>query len=108
MQGMFDFLKEDFAKGGMLDGKEVYGFSPTSITVYAGDTVDLTLVNPEDDTHTFTISDLNLNAEMKGQSTMKVSFVAGKPRIYQFVCADAEHAPYMWGQLVVLPASSAP
>ncbi len=102
-QDQLDYLKDDFAKGGLLDGKEVYGFSPSSITVYAGDTVNLSLVNPEDDAHTFTINGLNVNVEMKGQATTSVSFVASKPGIYQFVCAEAEHAPYMWGQIIVLP-----
>src|SRR5213596_1332356 len=31
-QTVLPFLKEDFAKGGMLEGKEVYGFSPSTIT----------------------------------------------------------------------------
>jgi len=69
--------------------------------------VNLTLVNPEDDAHTFTVPDLNINVVMKGQSSTKTSFVVSKPGIYQFVCAEAEHAPYMWGQIVVLPAPSA-
>ena len=32
-QGVLPFLKEDFAKGGVLDGKEVYAFSPSTVTV---------------------------------------------------------------------------
>ena len=28
-QGVFPFLKQDFAKGGLLEGKEVYAFSPS-------------------------------------------------------------------------------
>lgn len=103
MQDSMDYLKKDFAPGGLLDGKEVYGFYPSTLVVYQGDTVDLSLVNPQDDSHTFTITDLGINVEMKGQSTTKTSFVASKPGIYTFVCAEAEHMPYMWGQLVVLP-----
>ena len=103
MQGSFDYLNTAFAKGGVLDGKEVYGFSPSTLTVYAGDTINLSLVNPADDGHTFTIPDLKVNVEMQGQSVTKTSFVATKPGIYTFICDEAEHSPYMWGQLVVLP-----
>ncbi|HEU5424148.1 MAG TPA: cupredoxin domain-containing protein [Nitrolancea sp.] len=108
MQGTLDYLQKDFAPGGLLDGKEVYAFSPSTLVVYQGDSVNLTLVNPADDAHTFTISDLNVNAQMPGQSSSHASFVAGKAGIYTFVCAEDEHSPYMWGQLIVLPDSQAP
>jgi plastocyanin len=36
------FLKGDFAKGGVLEGKEVYAFSPSTITVIVGDTIHFT------------------------------------------------------------------
>lgn len=52
-QRVLPFLKEDFAKGGVLDGKEVYAFSPSSVTVIEGDTIHFTLINPEDDVHSF-------------------------------------------------------
>lgn len=107
MQGNMNYLTADFATGGVLDGKEVYGFYPSTLTIYAGDTVNLDLVNPADDSHTFTISDLNLNVEMKGKAATQTLFVASKPGVYQFVCAEAEHAPYMWGQLVVLSGAQA-
>ena len=42
-QAVLPFLKEDFAKGGVLDGKEVYAFSPSTVTVIEGDTVHFTL-----------------------------------------------------------------
>jgi len=103
MQGAMDYLKKDFAKGGLLEGKEVYGFYPSTLTVYAGDTLDLTLVNPEDDPHTFTIGELNLNVNMPPQASVKTTVTVRTPGIYTFLCAEAEHAPYMWGQLVVLP-----
>ena len=40
--GTFDYLKQDFSRQGILAGKEVWGFSPNSFTVYAGDTVRVT------------------------------------------------------------------
>lgn len=106
MQDSLDFLKDDFA-GGVLDGKEVYGFYPSTITVFKGDTVNLTLVNPADDPHTFTVSGLKVDTEMEGKSITKISFVADQAGIFTYYCNEAEHAPYMWGQLVVMPTSAA-
>ncbi|HEX7104076.1 MAG TPA: cupredoxin domain-containing protein [Nitrolancea sp.] len=103
MQGTLDYLQKDFAPGGVLDGKEVYGFMPSTLTVYQGDTVNLTLVNPADDPHTLTISEFGVNAQMPGTSSTTTSFVASKAGIYTYVCEEAEHFPYMYGQLVVLP-----
>lgn len=108
MQGTLGYLQKDFAKGGLLYGKEVYGFYPSTLVVYQGDTVNVTLVNPEDDPHTFTIAELGVNVDMKAQSSTNTSFVANQVGTFTFMCAEAEHAPFMWGQLVVLPASAAP
>jgi hypothetical protein len=36
-EGKNAFLQSDFAKGGVLEGKEVYAFSPSTITVVEGD-----------------------------------------------------------------------
>jgi uncharacterized cupredoxin-like copper-binding protein len=107
MQGTLGYLKDDFAPGGVLDGKEVYGFYPSTITVYKGDTVNLSLVNPADDDHTFTVSGMGVNTLMKGKSVAKVSFTAKQAGIFTFYCNMAEHVPYMWGQIVVLPDSAA-
>jgi hypothetical protein len=40
----FPFLKGDFVKDGILDGKEVYEFMPSTITVAEGDTIRLTFI----------------------------------------------------------------
>ena len=104
--GMFDYLKGAFAKGGMLADKEVWGFSPSSLTVYQWDTVNISLVNPGDDEHTFTIEELGVNTDMKGGATSRVSFTANKVGTFAFVCTMMEHAPYMWGTLTVLPDSA--
>lgn len=106
--GTFDYLKQDFGKNGVLADKEVWGFSPSSLTVYAGDTVRITLVNPSGDDHTFTLPTVGFNLDVKALSVAHGSFVAPKVGPYQFICTFAEHAPYMNGQLVVLPDSSAP
>lgn len=103
-QRVLPFLKEDFAKGGVLDGKEVYAFSPSSVTVIEGDTIHFTLINPEDDVHSFILPDLAVS--LPGQKTTTATYVAKRAGIFRFFCAVQTHLPMMWGQLVVLPASA--
>jgi plastocyanin len=96
------FLEQDFAKGGVLEGKEVYAFSPSTVTVIAGDTIHFTLINPEDDVHSFVLPELAVS--MPGQQVTKATYVAKRAGVYPFVCAVQAHLPMMWGQLVVLAA----
>jgi len=103
-QTVLPFLKADFAKGGVLDGKEVYGFSPSTITVVEGDTIHFTLINPEDDLHSFVLPDLALS--LPAQKKITATYIAKRAGIFPFVCAVQAHLPMMWGQLVVLSASS--
>ena len=100
MQAIYPFLKQDFARGGVLDGKEVYAFVPGTVTVMAGDTLRLTLLNPEDDAHTFVMAGLAL--ALPGQSRTDTTYVARRPGIYPFFCSLHAHAPMMHGELVVL------
>jgi plastocyanin len=94
------FLKQDFARGGVLDGKEVYGFEPSTITVVAGDTIHFHFVNPEDDDHNFVLHDFLV--KLPGQHIVDTTYVAGSPGIYDFACAIPAHLPMMHGTLVVL------
>ena len=103
-QTVLPFLKEDFAKGGVLEGKEVYAFSPSTITVVEGDTIHFTLINAEDDVHSFVLPDLAVS--LPPQKSTTVTYVAKRTGIFPFVCAVQAHLPMMWGQLVVLSASS--
>ena len=103
-QKALPFLAEDFAKGGVLDGKEVYAFSPSTVTVVEGDTIQFTFINPEDDLHSFVLPDLAV--QLPGQRTTTATYIAKHVGIIRFVCAVQAHLPMMWGQLVVLPASS--
>ena len=105
-QGTLPFLKADFAKGGVLDGKEVYGFSPSTLTVVEGDTIHFTFFNPEDDVHSFVLPDFVVN--LPPQKATQATYVAKRAGIYPFVCSVATHLPMMSGQLVVLsPAAVA-
>jgi plastocyanin len=103
-QSVLPFLEKDFGKGGVLEGKEVYAFSPSTITVVEGDTIHFTLINPEDDVHSFVLPDLAV--PLPAQRTTTATYVAKRAGIFRFVCAVQAHLPMMWGQLVVLSASS--
>ncbi len=104
MQSAYPFLKEDFAKGGLLEGKEVYAFEPSTITVYEGDTLHLTFVNPEDDRHAFALADFYI--DLPGQTRRDTTYVARHEGIYTISCVVAAHLPMMRGQLVVLAPPS--
>jgi len=97
------FLKEDFSKGGVLDGKEVYGFSPSTVTVVEGDTIQFTFINPEDDVHSFVLPDFVV--QLPPQRSVTATYVAKRAGIFPFVCSVQSHLPMMSGQLVVLPSA---
>ena len=103
-KGVYPFLEPAFAKGGVLDGKEVYAFSPSSITVVEGDTVLFTIINPEDDVHSFVLPDFALS--LPGGTTTEGTYVAKHAGIFTILCAVPAHLPMMSGQLVVLPAAT--
>ena len=106
---MLDYLKADFAKGGLLDGKEVYGMSPSSLTVYQGDTVTIHLVNPADDDHQIALAGgLSASVHVDGKSAADLKFVASKAGLFTIECVTPEHFPFMNGELVVLPAALGP
>ena len=103
MQRIYPFLARDFAPGGVLAGKEVYAFEPSAVTVIEGDTLALTLVNPEDDPHSFVLPDLEVG--MPPQSTVTARWVAARAGLYRYTCSVPAHLPFMYGTLVVLPAT---
>jgi len=103
-QGVLPFLEKDFAKGGVLEGKEVYAFSPSTVTVVEGDSIHFTFINPEDDVHSFVLPDLAVS--LPAQQTTTATYVAKHAGIYPFVCAIHAHLPMMSGQLVVLSPGS--
>ncbi len=96
----FPFLKKAFAKGGVLEGHEVYSFMPSTIAAVEGDTLRLTLINPEDDDHTIVLPGLALG--LPGGRTTHAVYIAAEPGVYPIACNLPAHRPMMWGQLVVL------
>ncbi|HVM42452.1 MAG TPA: cupredoxin domain-containing protein [Gemmatimonadales bacterium] len=103
MQRVYPFLARDFGAGGVLEGKEVYAFEPSTVTAVEGDTLALTLVNPEDDAHSFVLGDLAV--AMPPQQAVTARYVAGRAGIFPFTCSVPTHLPFMYGTLVVLSPS---
>ncbi len=99
---VFPFLKDAFAVGGALEGKEVYAFVPSTITVMAGDTIAFTFVNPEDDLHNFVLASGDLSVSLPGNRVTHATYVARTSGITPFFCSVPSHSPMMAGQLVVL------
>ncbi len=104
MGRIYPFLGRDFAPGGVLEGREVYAFVPSTVTVVEGDTVRLVFVNPEDDAHTFVLGELAVG--LPGQSVTRATWIARRAGVYTFTCNMAAHLPSMWGQMVVLTAGA--
>ena len=107
MERIYSFLAKDFAPGGVLEGKEVYAFEPSTVLAYEGDTIHFTLINPEDDTHSFVLPPY-LAEPMPPQSRVSATYVARSAGSFRFFCAIPSHLPFMYGTLVVLPARDRP
>jgi len=102
MASFLPYLTADFAKGGLLEGKEVYAFMPSTLTGYAGDSLSLHIYNPADDAHTFTVIELSKSVTVPGKSVNAMVLEKVPAGIYTLMCAEAEHMPFMWGQIVLL------
>jgi hypothetical protein len=103
MATTLSYLTDDFGKGGLLDGKEIYAFAPPTLVAYAGDSLSLHIYNPADDAHTFTVEELGKSVDVPGRSVNALVLEQIPAGIYTLVCAVQEHLPFMWGQIVVLP-----
>ncbi len=107
MRRIYPFLTKDFAPGGVLEGKEVYAFEPSAITVYEGDTIHFTLINPEDDRHSFVLPP-DLSVSLPPQARVAATYVARRAGVYRYFCAISSHLPFMYGTLLVLPGRDRP
>jgi nitrosocyanin len=69
-----------------------FAFSPDTLTVNKGDTVNVTFTNNGKYPHNFTISELNVMGKtvMAGQSDT-VTFTADKAGTFQFFCSVPTH-----------------
>jgi plastocyanin len=103
LKSIYPFLAQDFDRGGVLEGKEVYTFVPSSLTVVQGDTIHFTLINPEDDAHSFVLPGLAVT--LRPQSKVLADYIARNAGVFEYVCDIPSHLPFMYGQLVVLAAN---
>jgi hypothetical protein len=66
--------------------------------------INRTLINPEDDVHSFVLPDFAVS--LPGNKTTTATYVARHAGIFPILCAVKSHLPMMSGQLVVLPAAT--
>lgn len=100
---LLPYLSQAFANGGVLYQKEIYAFMPPTTVCYAGDTLNISIINPANDPHTFTVMETSQSVRVDGASTGAIVLKNLPAGIYTVMCAEPEHMPYMWGQIVVLP-----
>ena len=84
-----------------IEAKDDLTFAPNTITVKAGQTVELTLVNRGKLNHTFTAPDLNIEVQMPAGATSRVTFAASKPGEYRFFSAALSEFEVMKGTVIV-------
>jgi plastocyanin len=101
LQKVYPFLAQAFAPGGLLAGKEIYAFMPSTVTVVEGDTIRFHFLNPEDDLHSFVLPP-ELSVALPGLQATTATYVARHAGVFSFTCSIPAHLPAMWGQLVVL------
>lgn len=75
---------------------------PSSMTVYEGDEVEITLDNKLAAPHGFKLAAYDIEVEVPPLNKRTVRFTANKAGVYSFICQL--HAPHVGGQLVVLSA----
>jgi plastocyanin len=76
---------------------------PSSMTVYEGDEVEITLDNKLAAPHGFKLAAYDIEVEVPSLNKRTVRFTANKAGVYSFICQL--HAPHVGGQLVVLSAA---
>jgi plastocyanin len=84
-----------------IEARDDLTFTPNSITVKAGQTVELTLVNHGKLNHTFTAPDLNIEVQMPAGVTSRVTFSASNPGEYRFFSAALSEFEVMKGIVIV-------
>jgi heme/copper-type cytochrome/quinol oxidase subunit 2 len=84
-----------------IEAKDNLTFTPDTLMVTSGQTVELNLVNSGKLDHTFSIPDLNIEVQMPGGETNKIIFTAPKVGEYQFSSGVISDFETMKGKLIV-------
>jgi cytochrome c oxidase subunit 2 len=112
-----DFFNRPVAAGGTINVQSsMAGFTPSVITVRAGDTVTLdwwtqdASMHLSGGVHTMISPDLGLNEQLPAESRRSVAWtVPNKPGTYDVwceSCCGGKDSPTMHGKIVVKPASA--
>src|SRR3954471_14234078 len=94
-EASLNYLTAVFAKGAMLDGKEVFAFQPSFVSAYVGDSITFQVYNPTPDPHTLSFNALKQSVTVQAQSTGELALTALAQGIYDFQCLEEEHMPFM-------------
>ena len=84
-----------------VEGTDNLTFTPDTLTVKPGQTVELTLVNNGKLPHTFTIPELNIQVQMPPDETIKFTFTAPKAGEYRFISGSLRDLDTMKGKVIV-------
>jgi plastocyanin len=84
-----------------IEGTDKATFNPDTLTVKAGQTVNLTLVNNGKLPHTFSVPDLSLEVQMPPGTTNTVTFKAPRAGTYRFSSGVLSEMDTMKGTLIV-------
>jgi cytochrome c oxidase subunit 2 len=112
-----DFFNRPAAATGTIDVQSsMAGFTPSTITVKAGDTVTFdwwtqdAAMHLQGGVHTMISPDLGLNEQLSAESRRTVTWaVPDKPGTYDVwceSCCGGKDSPTMHGKIVVLPATA--
>ncbi|MGH2786917.1 MAG: cupredoxin domain-containing protein [Actinomycetota bacterium] len=94
---------EDDGGGDSGDAVELvaqdFSFDPTTLDLPAGEEVTVSLVNEDDVEHSFTVDDLDVEAEAEGGESSEVTFTAPDEGAVEFHCKY--HPDQMTGEISV-------
>ena len=67
--------------------KDEWRFTPADLKVFAGDTVELTVINEDDYDHGIAIDAYGISQRMPANSTINITFTATKPGDFPMYCS---------------------
>lgn len=82
----------------LLEGTKIW--LPSSVVVYEGEEVELTLLNKLDEPHGFQIEAFSIEEVVQPKAKATVKFTASKAGAYSYLCQM--HPPHLGGTVIVL------
>jgi plastocyanin len=84
-----------------IEGKDDRAFTPATLTLQSGQQVELALVNNGKLPHTFSVSDLNIEAQMLPGKMNTLSFTSPAAGVHRFYSAVLDDFETMKGKPIV-------